>query len=41
MEIEDNFTDCSKITLEEIKRDKDVKLKLRHKFWAKKLRQYL
>jgi hypothetical protein len=33
--------DCKKISLEDIKKDKDVKLKLRHKFWAKILRPYL
>ena len=40
-EADDNFMDCKKISLKEIKNDKEVKLKLRHKFWAWVLRPYL
>lgn len=41
LEAEDNFSDSQKVKLEDIKRDKDVKIKLKHKLLAKYLRKYL
>lgn len=40
-EAEDNFSDCHKVSLKNIKKDKDVKLKFRHKLMAKYLKQFL
>jgi len=40
-EAEDNFCDCTKISINDIKKDKDIKIKFRHKLIAKYLKNYL